>query len=141
MTGLDLIELDESKAYMLPYAPAIKVPPGSEYFFLSGVTEAQGTSDDYPDDIRAQVHRVLGRHTEVLAANGLTWDHVLHVYEFLTDMREADAVHAAMGEFYRATAPSAWKPADTLIGVNALRVPGARFELDLIAARGAEGQK
>ena len=130
MTGIELIELDESKAYMLPYAPAIKVPPGSQYYFLSGATELQST-DDYPDDVRQQTLRVLQRHTEVLEANGLTWENVIHVYEFLTDMRDANTVHAAMGEFYGS---STWKPANTLIGVNALSTPGARFELDVVAA-------
>lgn len=135
MADIELIELDESKAYMLPYAPAIKVPPGSEYYFLSGATELQKGRDDsgdYPDDIREQTLRVLRRHTQVLEANELTWENVIHVYEFLTDMRDANIVHATMGEFY---GDSTWKPANTLIGVNALSVPGARFELDVIAAK------
>ena len=134
MAELELIELDEAKAYMLPYAPAIKVPPGSRFYFLSGATEPVPGSPalEYPDDVREQTLRVLRRHTEVLEANGLTWENVIHVYEFLTDMRDANTVHATMGEFYGA---STWKPANTLIGVNALSTPGARFELDVIAAQ------
>jgi hypothetical protein len=38
MAELELIQLDPSKAHWLPYAPAIKVPANSEYFFLSGAT-------------------------------------------------------------------------------------------------------
>jgi len=37
-----------------------------------------------------------------------------------------------MGEFLTGTN---WYPADTMIGVNTLSAPGARFELDVIAAR------
>lgn len=131
MSGIELIELDEQKAYMLPYAPAIKIPAGAQYLFLSGAVLAG--DDDYPaEDIREQVRRVMRRHGEVLEANGFTWDDVIHVYEFLTDMRDTVDVHITMAEFMGA---SGWKPANTLIGVNALSRPGARFELDVIAAR------
>jgi len=128
---MELIELDESKAYQLPYAPAIKVPPGSTFVFLSGAVQPDGT-EPLPDDIVAQVRQVMTRHTEVLTAHGLTWDDVLHVYEFLTDMRDTDQVHMTMAEFM---GDSGWKPANTLIGVNALARPGARFELDVVAVR------
>ena len=130
MSRLELIELDESKAYQLPYAPAIKVPADAEYVFLSGAVGAG--DDEYPDDAVAQTRAVMRRHTAALAANGLGWDDVVHVYEFLTDMRDTVDVHITMAEF---TGDSGWKPANTLIGVNALGRPGARFELDVIAAR------
>jgi enamine deaminase RidA (YjgF/YER057c/UK114 family) len=131
MPDIELIEVDESKAYMLPYAPAIKVPPGADYLFLSGSVGAD-PDEEYPDDIREQVRQVMRRHAAVLEANGFDWDDVLHVYEFLTDMRDTVDVHITMGEFMGS---SGWKPANTLIGVNALARPGARFELDVIAAR------
>ena len=130
MSRLELIELDESKAYQLPYAPAIKVPADAEYLFLSGAVGAG--DDEYPDDAVEQTRAVMRRHTAALAANGLGWDDVVHVYEFLTDMRDTVDVHITMAEF---TGDSGWKPANTLIGVNALGRPGARFELDVIAAR------
>jgi len=133
MPRMELIELDDAKAYMLPYAPAIKVPPGSQYVFLSGAVQADGT-EPLTDDIVAQVRAVMQRHTDVLAANGLTWDDVVHVYEFLTDMRDTVEVHVTMAEF---TGDSGWKPANTLIGVNALARPGARFELDVVAVKTA----
>lgn len=131
MPRMELIELDESKAYMIPYAPAIKVPPGSEYVFLSGAVQAHGEAPG-TDDIVTQVRTVMQRHTDVLAAHGLTWDDVVHVYEFLTDMRDTVQVHVTMAEF---TGDSGWKPANTLIGVNALSQPGMRFELDVVAVR------
>ncbi|HET6300927.1 RidA family protein [Microbacterium sp.] len=131
MPRMELIELDESKADWLPYAPAIKVHPGSEYVFLSGAIQPDDETE-LPDEIREQVRFVMGRHTEALAAHGLTWDDVVHVYEFLTDMRDTVDVHITMAEF---TGDSGWKPANTLIGVNALGRPGARFELDVIAVR------
>lgn len=131
MPRMELIELDENKAYMLPYAPAIKVPPGSEWVFLSGAIQPDH-ADELPDDVSEQTRRVMQRHTDVLAAHGLGWDDVVHVYEFLTDMRDTGPVHTMMAEF---TGDSGWKPANTLIGVNALSRPGARFELDVVAVR------
>ncbi len=131
MPRMELIELDESKADWLPYAPAIKVHAGSEYVFLPGAIQPDDETE-LPGEIREQVRFVMSRHTEALAAHGLTWDDVVHVYEFLTDMRDTVDVHITMAEF---TGESGWKPANTLIGVNALSRPGARFELDVIAVR------
>jgi 2-iminobutanoate/2-iminopropanoate deaminase len=130
VTALEIVELDQSKAFMLPYAPAVRVPQPAEYLFLPGAVAPD--DDEYPEDIVEQVRFVMRRHTEVLEANGLGWNDVVHVFEFLTDMRDTGPVHITMGEFF--TDP-AWKPANTLIGVNALARAGARFELDVIAAR------
>jgi 2-iminobutanoate/2-iminopropanoate deaminase/2-aminomuconate deaminase len=130
MPALEVIELDPGKAFMLPYAPAVRVAPAAEHLFLSGAVAPD--DDEYPDDIVEQVRRVMRRHTAALEANGLGWSDVIHVYELLTDMRDTVAVHMTMAEFF--TDPS-WKPANTLIGVNTLARPGARFELDVIAAR------
>ncbi len=133
MSALEVVELDQSKAFMLPYAPAVRVAGPAEYLFLSGAVSAD--DDEYPDDIVEQVRLVMRRHTEVLEANGLGWNHVVHVFEFLTDMRDTVPVHITMGEFFT---DSDWKPANTLIGVNALARAGARFELDVIAARATQ---
>jgi enamine deaminase RidA (YjgF/YER057c/UK114 family) len=135
MSALEVIELDESKAGWLPYAPAVRVPGPAEYLFLSGAVTAG--DDEYPDDIVEQVRSVMRRHTETLEANGLGWDDVVHVYEFLTDMRDTVPVHVTMAEFF---GDSGWKPANTLLGVNSLARSGARFELDVIAARPGTGE-
>lgn len=135
MSAFEVVELDASKAFMLPYAPAVRVPARSEYLFLSGAVAA--SDEEYPDDIVEQVRRVMRRHTAVLEANGLGWSDVIHVFEFLTDMRDTVPVHITMGEFF--TDPDG-KPANTLIGVNALARAGARFELDVIAARPPQGE-
>jgi 2-iminobutanoate/2-iminopropanoate deaminase/2-aminomuconate deaminase len=130
MSALEVIELDPSKAPMLPYAPAVRVPAAAEHLFLSGAVAAD--DDEYADDIVEQVRRVMRRHTAALEANGLGWSDVIHVYELLTDMRDTVPVHVTMAEFF--DDPS-WKPANTLIGIDALARPGARFELDVVAAR------
>jgi len=140
MPQLGLIELNEQKAYMLPYAPAIEVPPGAELVFLSGVTAIGPTSDTASQDVREQTLALLANAAAVLEAAGTDWSHVIHLYEFVTDMREADRVHAAMGEYFVGNAIAS-KPANTLIGVNALEHDDLRVALDVVAVRPVPGSE
>ncbi len=134
MEKMRVVETEPEKAYMLPYAPAVRIPPSTQYFFLSGALEGD-VDAAFNDDVADQTTRVMERHTAVLEANGLTWDNVVHVYELLTDMRDTDEVHKAMGSFLsKHGADPDWKPANTLLGINRLLIPGARFELDVVAA-------
>lgn len=138
MPQIGLIELDQKKAYMLPYAPAIEVPPGAELVFLSGVTAIGPTADSASEDVREQTLALLANAASVLASAGTDWSHVIHIYEFVTDMREADVVHAAMGEYFIGNAVDS-KPANTLIGVNALEHEELRVAFDVIAVRPVPG--
>ncbi|OJX65232.1 MAG: hypothetical protein BGO95_07255 [Micrococcales bacterium 73-13] len=125
------------------------VPAGSEYFFLSGVSAVPlyhghphlPEETALPDDAGEQTRRMMRTMTDLLARLGLSWSNVVHMYEFLTDMRDTDAVH---GNMYRhlvelPDADESWTPASTLIGVNRLSTPGARVEFDIIAARPPSG--
>ncbi|CAN5123824.1 hypothetical protein BH09ACT5_BH09ACT5_13690 [soil metagenome] len=140
MSELSIIQLDPAKAYQLPYAPAVDVPAGSEYVFLSGATGIPlyhahphiAEECVLPDDIAEQTRRVMANVMGVLESLGLGWGNVIHTYEFVTDLRDADEIHAAMGGFL---GDETWTPAATLIGVNSLSAPGARLELDVIAVR------
>ena len=69
--------------------------------------------------------------SELLASHGLGWQNVVKVLEFLKDMREADAVHATMGEFF---GDSTWFPANTMVQVDNFVAAGARVQYDVIAA-------
>jgi enamine deaminase RidA (YjgF/YER057c/UK114 family) len=44
-------------------------------------------------------------------------------------MREADAMHEVMNAYF-----GDWRPASTTICINNLSSPGARIEIDMIAA-------
>ena len=134
------VHSDPARASELQYPPGISVSSTDTLFFMSGATaiplyHMHPHIDEecaLPDDIQEQTRWVMRTILEVLEFNGLSWKNVIHVYEFLTDMRDADLIHATMGEFLAGTN---WYPADTMIGVNTLSAPGARFELDVIAAR------
>ena len=70
-----------------------------------------------------------GRRKEVLDSVGATWTDVVKITKYLTDMRDADGMHAAMRPFF-----GDWKPASTMVCINQLSSPGARVELDMIVA-------
>ncbi|MBO9578161.1 MAG: RidA family protein [Microbacteriaceae bacterium] len=149
MPVFERLEPDPSKADHLPYAPAVRVPAGSEYFFLSGVSALplyhahphDPAEVGLPDDAAAQTERMMRTLTDLLADLGLSWSNVIHMYEFLTDMRDTDAVHRTMYHHLvaRPDAEESWTPSSTLIGVNRLSAPGARVEFDIIAARPPSG--
>jgi len=149
LSTFERLEPDPSKADHLPYAPAVRVPAGSEYFFLSGASPLPlyhahphvPEECALPDDAGEQTRRMMQNLTDQLAWLGLDWSNVVHIYEFLTDMRDTDAVHQNMFRHLleRPDADENWTPASTLIGVNRLSATGARVEFDIIAARPPSG--
>jgi len=84
-----------------------------------------------PDDIREQARRVLTTFDEVLRFNGLGWRNVVKFTQFLTDLRDHDVVQEVIAEFF---AGSGWAPANVTVGINQLSAPGARLEIDVVAA-------
>ena len=60
---------------------------------------------------------------------GRTWRDVIKVTKYLTDFREADAMHKTMAAYF-----GDWLPASTTVCINQLSSPGARIELDMIVA-------
>ncbi|HEX5956091.1 MAG TPA: RidA family protein [Solirubrobacterales bacterium] len=127
---------DPARASEMPYAPAVEVPAGGVIVFISGATASPlyhqhpHVHEEHvqPDDIREQTRRALDNIKLVLDARGLDWRHVIKATKYLTDIREADAMHEVWREYFRE-----WQPASTMICVNNLSSPGARVELDLIA--------
>ena len=61
--------------------------------------------------------------------SGRTWRDVIKVTKYLTDFREADAMHKTMAAYF-----GDWLPASTTVCINQLSSPGARIELDMIVA-------
>jgi enamine deaminase RidA (YjgF/YER057c/UK114 family) len=139
MTTIETIQLDESKAHWLPYAPVVKVSGPMKLYFLSDIgpiptyhRQPLSRADAVlPDDIREQARMTFQNLSDLLASHGLGWQNVVKVLEFLKDMREADAVHATMGEFFGG---STWFPANTMVQVDNFVAAGARLQYDVIAA-------
>lgn len=127
-------------AHQSQFPPAISVDSDDVFFWMSGATaiplyHMHPHIDEecvLPDDIREQTRRILTTFDEVLAFNGLGWKNVVKFSQFLTDMREFDAVQEVIAEYFAGTG---WAPASTTVGINALSAPGARLEIDVVAAR------
>lgn len=136
MVSIEPIHPDPGQADKLPYSPSIRVSGGADMLFVSGSTALPlyhahpHVHEEHvlPDDIREQTRRAMNDIKLSLDACGLTWRNVVKVTKFLTDMREADAMHEVLREYF-----GDWKPASTMVCVNNLSAPGSRIEIDIIA--------
>lgn len=136
MSDIEAIHPRPERAAEMPYAPAVEVREPTQILFLSGATALPlyhqhphiPEETVLPDDIREQTRRALAGIKMVLDERGLTWRHVVKVMKFMTDMREADAMHEVLNAEF-----GDWRPASTLLCVNNLSSPGARIELEMIA--------
>lgn len=121
----------------MPYAPAIAVSGQGGLLFIAGATASPlyhqhpHVSEEHvlPQDMREQTRLALANIKMVLDARGLTWRHVVKLTKYVTDMRDMDDMYAVLTEHF-----GDWAPAGTLVAVNNLSAPGARVELDMIAA-------
>jgi 2-iminobutanoate/2-iminopropanoate deaminase len=134
---IEAVQPKPEREASMPYAPAITVQTPAEFIFISGATASPlyhqhpHVAEEHiqPDDIREQTRRALENIKMVLDHKGITWRNVVKVTKYLTDMREADAMHEVMKDYF-----GDWRPASTTICINNLSSPGARIEIDVIAA-------
>ena len=127
--------LPERQADM-PYAPAMRVRSG-DVLYISGATPSplyhhhphRPEEHEHPIRIEEQVMRVFDTLGAILADQGLTWTDVVKVTRYLTDMRDQDGLNAVQGRYF-----GDWRPVSTTLCVNQLSTPGARVEVDIIAA-------
>ena len=105
-----------------PRDPATNAIAGNEYF-------ADGRLRKY--DIQAQTRAVFANVRAVLEASGATWDDLVDVTVFLTDMaRDFKAYNAIWAEHFPDAATA---PCRTTLGITALPTPIA-IELKCVAA-------
>ncbi len=81
------------------------------------------------DDVVAQAEHVLGELGAILQAGGCTIADVVKVTLYLTDVDDRPLVNPVRQRVFGDV-----RPASTLVEVPALAVPGARIELDAVAA-------
>ncbi|QUH04265.1 RidA family protein [Saccharopolyspora erythraea] len=81
-----------------------------------------------------QVERAFSNLGTALAAVGLTFEHVVRVGTYVVD-HDADKLQVLAGQVARIWGDR--PPAQTLIGVAALALPGMLFEIDAVAIRPA----
>ena len=141
---LEAVHPDPSQAHKMPYAPAIKIVGACDLMFLSGATSSplyhnhphQDHEHVHPHSIEEQTRNAMNAIQSILESVGASWKDVIKVTKYLTDFREADAMHKTMHAYF-----GDWLPASTTVCINQLSSPGARIELDMIVAlpkRGGE---
>lgn len=125
------------EAWKMPYAPAIRVSGDCDLVFLSGATASplyhhhphRDEEHVHPHSIEQQTRNAMDAIKLILDDLGATWRDVIKITKYLTDFREADAMHKTMHGYF-----GDWLPASTTVCINQLSSPGARVELDMIIA-------
>ena len=121
----------------MPYAPAIKVTGGS-MIFCAGVTAAPvyhhhphrpEEFDAMPDNMEGQARIALEQLNKGLAAAGASFNDVISVDRFLTDMDEQDDLNRVWAEYFGEA-----KPATTTVQVVRMATdPRCKIEINAIA--------
>ncbi|MDC0190534.1 RidA family protein [Rhodospirillales bacterium] len=121
----------------MPYAPAIKVTGGS-MIFCAGVTAAPvyhhhphrpEEFDAMPDNMEGQARIALEQLKKGLAGAGASFNDVISVDRFLTDMDEQDDLNRVWAEYFGEA-----KPATTTVQVVRMATdPRCKIEINAIA--------
>src|SRR5450830_1640015 len=134
---LEPVHPKPEQAHTMPYAPAVHIVGACDLMFLSGATPSPlyhkhphvDAEHVHPHSIEEQTMRAMEAIKSILDEVGASWRDVVKVTKYLTDFRDADAMHATMAKYF-----GAWRPASTTVCINQLSSPGARIELDMIVA-------
>ncbi|MFC7301324.1 RidA family protein [Cognatiluteimonas weifangensis] len=118
------IHTDLAPAAIGPYSQAIRA---GNTVYLSGQTPlVPATGQMVEGDIAAQARRAFDNLQAVCRAAGGSFDQVVRVGLYLTDLSQFSAVNAVMAEYFAAP-----YPARSTIEVSALP-KGAAFEVDAV---------
>lgn len=118
------IHSDQAPAAIGPYSQATRA--GDTIYFSGQVPLDPATGELVGGDIAAQARRAFDNLAAVCAAAGGTFDDIVRVGLYLTDLGQFAQVNAVMAEYFQAP-----YPARSTIGVSALP-RGATFEVDAV---------
>lgn len=118
------IHSDKAPAAIGPYSQATRA--GDTVFFSGQVPIDPATGNLVDGDIAAQARRAFENLKAVCEAAGGSFDHIVRVGLYLTDLGQFAQVNAVMAEYF-----SQPYPARSTIGVSALP-RGAAFEVDAV---------
>src|ERR1700730_1510410 len=93
---------EPDKAAMMPYAPAVRIVGACNLMFVSGATASSlyhnhphvEGEHDHSNDIREQTRRAMEAIKSILDEVGAGWGDVVKITKYLTDIRDADGMHA-----------------------------------------------
>jgi len=118
------IHTDNAPAAIGPYSQATRA--GDTVYFSGQVPIDPATGELVAGDITAQARRAFDNLAAVCAAAGGSFDDIVRVGLYLTDLGQFAQVNAVMAEYFKAP-----YPARSTIGVAALP-RGAAFEVDAV---------
>lgn len=126
MSTRSIIHSAQAPKAIGPYSQAVRV---GNTLYLSGQTPLDpATGELVVGDISVQARQVFENLRAVLEAAGATFDHVVRVGIYLTDLGDFAAVNEVMKQYFREP-----YPARSTIGVAALP-RAAAVEIDLVAS-------
>jgi reactive intermediate/imine deaminase len=119
------IHSDSAPQAIGPYSQAVRA--GNTLYLSGQIPLDPATGALVTGDIAAQATRVFENLKAVLAAGGATFDDVVRVAIYMTDLGHFGAVNEVMAKYFREP-----YPARSTIGVAALP-KGVAIEVDVIA--------
>ncbi len=118
------ISATEAPTAIGPYSQAVVV---GDWVFLSGQIPLNPKSGEVAVEIESATTQVMENLAAVLAAAGLTFDHVIKTTIYMTDLGDFGRVNAVYGKYFPAN-----PPARATVQVAALP-RGVPIEIDAIA--------
>lgn len=122
--SLRTIRTEHAPAAIGPYSQGIVA---SGFLFTAGqIALDHATGQVIAGDVKAQTERVLANLSEVLAAAGASWRHVVKTTVFLADMNDFPAVNEVYGRILgdarpaRSTVAVAGLPRGVLVEIDAI---------------------
>jgi enamine deaminase RidA (YjgF/YER057c/UK114 family) len=101
-----------------------------DFVFVSGTTGYDYSTMTMPADVAAQARNCFGTIGKVLTDAGFGMADIVRAIYYITDVKDADAVFAACGEYLGEI-----RPAATLLVVAALLKPEMKIEIEVTAKR------
>ncbi len=110
------------------YTHVVKSGPGRTIYISGQIAFDRDGKVAGAGDFRTQTIRVFENLKAALAAAGATFDHVVKVTTFMTDMKNAPILREVRAGYF-GTNP----PAGTLVEISALVVPELMIEIEAVA--------
>jgi len=113
------------------YSHGIELPPQTRLLYLAGQLgmTPDGKFAGGPGDFRAQAAQAFENLKLGLAAAGASFDHVVKVTVYFTDMANLQTYFEVRDRYVNTKAP----PASTAVQISKLARDGALFEIEAIA--------
>lgn len=110
------------------YSPAVKAE-GNRLLFISGITARDKEGNVVgKGDIKLQTRQVLENIKAVLDESGATFDHIVKVTVYVTDMSRFKEIHQVRAEYFKKD-----YPASTMVQVSGLVSKDMLIEIDALA--------